>query len=60
LVSITNAQRRFLREANWIATVHHGLPRDPLTLGVSDGNYLAFLGRISPGEASRPAIAIAR
>jgi len=60
LVSITDAQRRFLPDANWVATVHHGLPHDLLTPGPGDGNYLAFLGRISPEKRPDRAIAIAR
>jgi glycosyltransferase involved in cell wall biosynthesis len=60
MVSITDAQRRYLQEANWIATVHHGLPLDHLQPGPGDGNYLAFLGRISPEKRPDRAIAIAR
>ena len=28
MISISDPQRRPLREANWIATIHHGLPQD--------------------------------
>ncbi|TWT10816.1 glycosyltransferase family 4 protein [Reyranella sp. CPCC 100927] len=61
LVSISDNQRAPLRFANWMATVHHGLPPD-LYQPSSDGRdgYLAFLGRISPEKRPDRAIAIAR
>ena len=61
LASISNDQRRPLRNANWIGTVHHGLPADLFPF-VSNprGTYLAFLGRISPEKRVDRAIAIAR
>ena len=61
LVSISNRQREPLRGANWIGTVHHGLPDDlcPFTAR-PEGGYLAFLGRISPEKRVDRAIAIAR
>src|SRR5262245_51271686 len=61
LVSISNAQRRPLRRANFAATVYHGLPVD-LHRPTFDarGGYLAFLGRLSPEKRPDRAIAIAR
>jgi glycosyltransferase involved in cell wall biosynthesis len=61
LVSISNAQRGPIPNANVIATVLHGIPRDLLmpTLNLR-GDYLAFLGRISPEKRVDRAIAIAR
>jgi glycosyltransferase involved in cell wall biosynthesis len=61
LVSISNAQRRPLAPANFVATVYHGLPLDlhKPTL-CPRGGYLAFLGRISPEKRPDHAIAIAR
>ncbi len=56
LVSISDAQRVHLPSVNWIATIHHGLPRNLLTPRYEPGKYLAFLGRISPEK--RPDIAI--
>ena len=57
LVSISNDQRGYLRQAHWIGTVHHGLPCDllPFQPASRDG-YLVFLGRISPEK--RPDLAI--
>jgi glycosyltransferase involved in cell wall biosynthesis len=60
LVSISYDQRRPLPEANWQATVYHGLPRDLHTFRQQPGDYLAFLGRISPEKRLDRAIAIAR
>ena len=61
LVSISEAQRRPIPNANVVGTVLHGLPRDlfvPTLL--PRGGYLAFLGRISPEKRLDRAIAIAR
>jgi glycosyltransferase involved in cell wall biosynthesis len=59
LVSISDDQRRPMPSANWRATIHHGLPRDLHTFQPNRGNYLAFLGRISPEKRLDRAIAIA-
>jgi glycosyltransferase involved in cell wall biosynthesis len=59
VVSISNAQRQPLPEANYIGTVPHGLPAMPLRAGTGAGGYLAFLGRISPEKAPDAAIRIA-
>jgi glycosyltransferase involved in cell wall biosynthesis len=60
LVSISEAQRRPVPAANWLATVKHGLspdlyhpPRSP------SGAYLAFLGRMSPEKGVDIAIRLA-
>jgi glycosyltransferase involved in cell wall biosynthesis len=57
--SISDVQRTFLPEANYVGTVLHGLPLDMLTPGKGDGGYLAFLGRISPEKGPDAAIRIA-
>ncbi|GLS99217.1 glycosyl transferase [Sphingobium jiangsuense] len=60
LVSISNDQRRPMPPVNWVGTVHHGLPRDLLPVTEHpQGDYLAFLGRISPEKRPDRAIAIA-
>lgn len=59
LVSISNAQRGPLKWANWLGTVHHGMPSRLLTLRKGNGGYLAFLGRISPEKGVDEAVRIA-
>jgi glycosyltransferase involved in cell wall biosynthesis len=59
LVSISNAQRTPLPDACWAATVHHGLPLNLLEFDPGPGEYLAFLGRVSPEKRLDRAIAIA-
>ena len=58
-VSISDAQRTPLQFLAWEATVHHGFPLDLYQLG-GGGDYLAFLGRISPEKGLDAAIEIAR
>lgn len=60
VVSISNDQRSPLPQANWVATIHHGLPPDALAPRYEPGEYLAFLGRISPEKRADRAIEIAR
>lgn len=59
LVSISDSQRAPLPWANWQATVHHGMPRRSLTFRKGEGQYLAFLGRVSPEKGLDEAIKIA-
>ena len=59
LVSISNAQRRPAPNANWIGTVHHGMPEYLLKPVPAEPSYLAFLGRISPEKRVDRAIRIA-
>lgn len=60
LVSISDAQRKPLPEAHWVATVHHGIELDEFTFNPKQGSYLAFLGRISPEKGLDTAIRVAR
>jgi glycosyltransferase involved in cell wall biosynthesis len=61
LVSISDAQRMPIPDANFVGTVQHGLPRGLLTPTLNPrGGYLAFLGRIAPEKRVDRAIAIAR
>jgi glycosyltransferase involved in cell wall biosynthesis len=59
VVSISDAQRRPVRNAGWIGTVHHGLPENLLTPQPLKPGYLAFLGRIAPEKSVDRAIRIA-
>jgi glycosyltransferase involved in cell wall biosynthesis len=60
LVSISEDQRRPLPGANWQATVYHGLPRETHTFQDEPGEYLVFVGRVSPEKRLDRAIEIAR
>jgi glycosyltransferase involved in cell wall biosynthesis len=58
VVSISDAQRQPLPGACWAGTVYHGLPPDLLRFRSEPGEYLAFLGRISPEKRVDRAIQI--
>jgi glycosyltransferase involved in cell wall biosynthesis len=60
LVSISHDQRKWLPEANWVGTVHNGIAVDHFRLRETPGDYLVFLGRISPEKRPDRAIEIAR
>jgi glycosyltransferase involved in cell wall biosynthesis len=61
LVSISDQQRKPLPNANWLATVAHGVPLGQYTFREHPaGRYLAFLGRISPEKRPDVAIQVAR
>ena len=61
LVSISHDQRRPIAKANFVATVHHGIPTNSHTpIYNPRGGYVAFLGRISPEKRPDRAIRIAR
>ena len=59
VVSISDSQRQPLPQANWVGTVHHGLPLDHLSFQEQPKDYLAFLGRVSPEKGLEQAIEIA-
>jgi glycosyltransferase involved in cell wall biosynthesis len=59
-VSISDAQRLPVPDLNWVATVHHGLPLRDYPVGNGRGDYLLFLGRISPEKGPHVAIDLAR
>ena len=60
IVSISDAQRQPVPHANWVATAHHGVEVEEYTFDPVGGEYLAFLGRISPEKGLETAIAAAR
>ena len=59
VVSISLAQRRSLPRANWIGNIYHGFPTNLYKPRFQRGDYLAFLGRISPEKRPDRAIEIA-
>ena len=61
LVSISNGQRAPIQNANFVATVHHGVPLDLYRPTFNPrGGYFAFLGRISPEKGVDRTIKLAR
>jgi glycosyltransferase involved in cell wall biosynthesis len=60
VISISDAQRQPLPRLNWQGTVHHGMPRDLHPFSEGPGEYLAFLGRVSPEKGLDRAIAVAQ
>jgi glycosyltransferase involved in cell wall biosynthesis len=64
LIAISDAQRRFVPEGNWIATIYHGLdfgdtPDYSTSPSAGDG-YLAFVGRHSADKGIAETIQLAR
>lgn len=59
LVSISDNQRAPIPGANWLGTVHHGLPTDLYHFHATPQDYFAFVGRISPEKRCDRAIEIA-
>jgi glycosyltransferase involved in cell wall biosynthesis len=60
LIAISRAQREFLSGVNWHATVHNGIDLENFHFRDEPGDYLVFLGRISPERRVDRAIEIAR
>ena len=60
VISISDAQRRPLPDAGWLATVYNGVDTDGLAFNPRGGEYLAWIGRISPEKGLDRAIRIAR
>jgi glycosyltransferase involved in cell wall biosynthesis len=59
LVSISNSQRLPVPDANWTDTVYHGLPGGLYSFDERGGDYLVYVGRISPEKKVESSIAIA-
>jgi len=60
VISISDAQRRPIPQANWVRTIYHGLPQHLLTPVAARPRYFAFLGRIAAEKGVDRAISIAR
>ena len=59
VISISHNQRRPIADANWTTNVYHGLPDNLLEFNPAGGEYLAWVGRISPEKRVDRAIEIA-
>lgn len=60
LVAISESQRRWRPDNNWVATVHHGLPLEDVPFEPEHGSYLALVGRVAPEKGIDEAIELAR
>jgi glycosyltransferase involved in cell wall biosynthesis len=60
LVAISESQRRWHTESNWVATIHHGLPLEAMPFSAEPGAYLAFVGRVTPEKGVADAVQLAR
>lgn len=59
-VSISNAQRKFMPDLNWLDTIYHGYPIEIFPFCQEPEDYLVFVGRISSEKGPIDAIQIAR
>ncbi len=60
LVAISKAQRASLSGVNWVDVVYNGVDLDRYQFRPDPGDYLVFLGRISPEKRVDRAIELAR
>src|SRR5450759_3132398 len=60
LISISHNQASTLPHANWIANVYNGIDMEKFRFRSEPGDYLVFLGRISPEKRPDRPIEIAR
>lgn len=60
IVAISRAQRRSALAVPVAAVIPHGIELDRFPMGDGDGDYLLFLGRMSPDKGVHRAIAVAR
>ena len=59
-VSISDAERSFLPELNYVATVHNGIRLEDFPFEQQKEDYLLFAGRLSPEKGPDKAIEVAR
>jgi glycosyltransferase involved in cell wall biosynthesis len=60
LIAISEDQRSYLPEARWVGTVANAIALDAYSFHPDPGDYLVFIGRISPEKRVDRAIEIAR
>ena len=59
-VSISDQQRAGLPDLHYVATIHHGVDVESYPFSSEPGEYLAFVGRMSPEKRPDVAIEIAK
>jgi glycosyltransferase involved in cell wall biosynthesis len=60
LVAISESQGRWTPEANWMATIHHGVATPEAPFSDKPGKYLALVGRLTWEKGVEEAIEVAR
>jgi glycosyltransferase involved in cell wall biosynthesis len=59
-VSLSDAERQFLPELNYVATVHNGIRLEHFPFEPDKDDYLLFAGRLAPEKGAAQAVEIAR
>lgn len=59
-VSLSEAERKFLPELRYVATVPNGIDLEDFPMGAGTGGYLAFVGRMAPEKGPDLAVEVAR
>ena len=59
-VSLSNAERTFLPELNYVATVHNGIRLDAFPVSSDKEDFQPFSGRLAPEKGPDTAIEVAR
>jgi len=60
VVAISDSQRRWSPDANWVATIHHGIARRESLSSERPGAYLVVVGRLTWEKGIEEAIQVAR
>lgn len=59
-VSLSNAERDFFPDLNYVATVHNGIDCARFEPGPGDGGFLLFAGRMAPEKQPHLAVEVGR
>ena len=59
-VSISDSQRRPVKEINWVKTIYHGYPESIFEFNNKPEDYFLYLGRFSEEKKPQEAIMLAR
>lgn len=59
-VSLSNAERQFLPELNYVATVHNGIQIDAFPYAAEKSDDLLFAGRLAPEKGPDVAVEVAK
>ena len=57
-ISISNAQREGKPDLNFVATIHYGIPSGAFNFDSEGGDYLCWLGRVTPKKGLTDALAV--